>query len=320
MLWAPASQFIEEAEKMLRTACAWIVLGVCCASPALAQTNLEAYFTGKEAVAKIDMPGTEKGIDLKFDKPSPMDWNDYSQRLKSFGVAIHKGDVVRITKFNVKKDIIEFQLNGGGFGTVHDDTNTTVTATVIPKTQLEKDLEKQIAATTDPNKKRDLQRDLDKERARRDRENAANQSNAQIASQIKAQQVAQNRLSAGSRINLRWQGSIPSDSLNPDTVMKLLADYVDFNLAPANQAAPAASYPAPAGPPPSNGDAGPASQLKRGMKIAEVTALLGPGKVTSESVSEYGLKTQIIEYTTSESLIDVTSVEGVVVRYSITSK
>jgi hypothetical protein len=303
---------------MFKKLCICLAL-VSCTLPALAQADLEAYFTGKQFIAKIDMPGSEKGIDLKYDKPSPMDWNDYSQRLKTFGVAIHKGDAVRVTKFNVKKDIIEFQLNGGGFGTVHDNTNTTVVATTIPKTQLEKDLEKQIADTKDPKRRDELQRDLDKERARRERENAANQSNAQVASQMKADQVAQERLAGGSRINLRWQGSIPSDSLNPDAVMKLLADYVDFN--PGTQPVPVAA--AMAGPAPaSDGASGnsPTSQLKRGMKIDEVNTLLGQGKVTSESVSEYGLKTQVYEYATSESVVDVTAVEGVVVRYSITSK
>jgi hypothetical protein len=303
---------------MLKTACVWMALVSCWSLPSFAQTSLEAYFNGKQVVAKIDMPGTEKGIDLKFDKPTPMDWNDYSSRLKSFGAAIHKGDVVRITKFNVKKDIIEFQLNGGGFGTAGDDTNTTVSAAAVPKSQYEKDLEKQVAAANDPNKKRDLQHDLDKERSRRERQEAANQSDAQVASQIKAQQVAQKRLAGGSRINLRWQGSIPSDSLNPDTVMKLLADYVDFNLTPGNQSAPVAI--SPAGPIPTGDTASATAQLKRGMKIDEVTTLLGRGKVTSESVSEYGLKTQILEYSTSENLIDVTFVEGIVVRYSITSK
>jgi hypothetical protein len=308
---------------MLRTVFTWAVLGSCCV-PALGQADsLEGYFTGKLVVAKVDMPGTEKGVDLKFDKPSVMDWNEYSSRLKSFGVAIHKGDVVRVTKFNVKKDIIEFQLNGGGFGSFGNDTSTTVTATPLPKSQLEKDLEKQIAATSDPNRKRDLQRDLDRERARREQQDAANRNDALNASQTKAQQVAQRRLSGGSRFNLRWEGTIPSDVHNPQTVMRLLADYVDFNVPPENGAAQAMAAPAPilAGPPPGGGGTSSATaQLKRGMKVGEVTALLGQGRVLSESVSTDGLKTQVLEYANEDSLIDVTCVEGVVVRYSISSR
>jgi hypothetical protein len=38
--------------------------------------SVQAYFTGKQVVLKIDMPGTQKGVDLKFNKPSPMDWKE----------------------------------------------------------------------------------------------------------------------------------------------------------------------------------------------------------------------------------------------------
>jgi hypothetical protein len=78
---------------------------------------IESYFTGKQVTIKIDMPGTQKGVDLRFSKTTPLDWKEYSSRIKQFGSAIHKGDTVRITTIVVKKDMIEFQLDGGGFGT-----------------------------------------------------------------------------------------------------------------------------------------------------------------------------------------------------------
>ena len=84
---------------------------------------------GKEVVLKIDMPGTQQGVDLRFNKDDPMNWKEYSNRLKSNGTAIHKGDTARVTAIVVKNDRIEFQLDGGGFGTFWDDSNTTVTPT-----------------------------------------------------------------------------------------------------------------------------------------------------------------------------------------------
>jgi hypothetical protein len=300
-----------------------LVAFLCLAVPGMCQDGsaLAGYFTGKEVLVKIDMPGSQKGIDLKYNKPSPMDWNEYSSRIKAFGVAIHKGDVARVTKFVVKSDMIEFQLNGGGFGTAGDDSNTTVTATSVPKSQYEKDLEKQIAATTDDKKKRELQQDLDRERSRRERQDAQNQSAAQVASQIKQQEVADKRLQGGSRFNLRWDKTIPSDSRNPDAVMRLLAEYVDFN--PAAQGAPAGYGPVPQyGPaPPSSPDSGgQTAQLKRGMKMDEVQSLLGQGRTVSDTTSPDGLKTRVMEYATQDSLVDVTFVEGVVVRYTISSR
>jgi hypothetical protein len=277
---------------------------------------LSNYFTGKEVVLKIDMPGSQQGVDLRFNNDNPMNWKEYSNRLKSNGVAIHKGDTARITGFVVKNDRIEFQLDGGGFGTFFDDSSTTVNSRSVDKSDYERQLERDIANTTDEDKRRRLQRDLDRERSRRHRKEADNQDAAMVASQIKSQKVADDRLRGGSRFNLRWSGSIPPDQKNPDAVMKLMAEYVTFPA--AEQAGPP---PPPAAMENTAVDSGvPATaQLKRGMKMGEVSNLFGPGKQMSQSVSADGLKTQVFEYTSGDRLVDVTYVEGLVVRYSISS-
>jgi hypothetical protein len=286
-----------------------------CALPLSAQNDpnsLASYFTGKEVVLKIDMPGSQQGVDLRYNKDVPMNWKEYANRLKSNGVAIHKGDTARVTAVVLKDDRIEFQLDGGGFGTFGDDTNATVTPRTVDKSDYEKQLEKQIANTTDDDERRRLQRDLDRERSRRERQDADNRNAAQVASQIKAQQISDKRLQGGSRFNLRWSGQIPADQKTPDAVMKLLADYVSFD-GPQQAAAPPPAQ--------SGGDAAvPATaQLKRGMKMSDVTNLLGQGKQLSESVSGDGLKTQTVQYSSGDRRVEVTYVEGVVVRYSISS-
>jgi hypothetical protein len=280
-----------------------------------AQTDpLETYFTGKEVTLKIDMPGTQQGVDLSLNKDTPMNWKQYSSRLKSFGVAIPKGATARVTGFVVKSDRMEFQLDGGGFGTFFDDSNTTVNAKSVDKSDYEKRLEKQIADTPDGDKRRQLQRDLDRERSRRQRQEDNNRDAAQIASQIKAQKVSDDRLRGGSRFNLRWQGTIPADQKTPDNIKRLLADYVTFDDGPpAQPMQPAQNIAA-------GGDGVPATaQLKRGMKMAEVNSLFGPGQQIAQSVSPEGLKTQTIHYKTGDREVEVIYVEGLVVKYSISS-
>lgn len=269
---------------------------------------VESYFNGKQVTLKIDMPGSQKGVDLSFNKPSPMDWKQYSSRIKQFGPAIRKGDVATVTSVVVKKDRIEFQLDGGGFGTFGDDTNTSVAATPVDKSDYEKRLEKQISQATDPDEKKRLQKELDKERARRERQDAANQNAAQIASQMKAQQVAGNRTRGGSRFNLRWSSSIPPDQLTPEAVMQRLAEYVEFNNVPAPSQAAVGT------------DSSPTGQLKQGMSVDDVARLLGQGNKLSESVGTDGLKTQVFEYVGGDRRADVTYVNGVVVKYSISSR
>ena len=148
----------------------------------------------------------------------------------------------RVTAVVVKDDRIEFQLDGGGFGTFLDDTNTNVSAKPVEKSDYEKQLEKQIADTTDEDKKRSLQRDLDRERARRERQDANNQAAAQVASQIKAQQVAEHR-TARFAIPPALVGSIPPDQRTPQEGERL-ADEVRFDGLKTAAGAPAAQNPA----------------------------------------------------------------------------
>jgi len=287
------------------------------------QAALQNAFVGKQVTLQIDMPGTQQGVDLRMERDDPMDWKQYSGRLKQYGPALRSGDRATITTLVVKKNLIEFQLDGGGFGTFWDDTSTTVTPYHVDKSGYEKQLERDLNNTTDPQRRRDLQRQLDYERSRRAREQRADDRAAAIASELKAQQVADKRLRGGSRFNLRWNGSIPQEQLTPDALMKMLDGYVDFGdlqgqkriLEPTAQATADNAKPAGNGTPSS-----PMTQLKRGMQIGEVSELMGLGRVLSQSTSEEGLKTQIFEYLPNDYRVEVTYVDGVVVRYSINSR
>ncbi len=306
---------------MLRTLLAGCLLSLCGLAPVYAQsasTPLESYFLGKEVGVKLDMPGTQQGVDLNFDRSPALDWSSYSSRVKNFGVSLHKGDVARVTKFVMKKDRIEFQLDGGGFGTASDDKSTTVSPQYVGKSDYERDLEKQISKTSDARTKRDLQRDLDRERSRRERQEQANKADAAVASQIKAQQVGDKRLHGGSRFNLRWKDAIPSDDRSPDAVMRLLAEYVEFNPQGGGANAGAPQDYAPQQAQAIQGAGG--MQIRRGMHLDEVTNLYGQGRVVSDSVSNDGLKTRVVEYQMGDSVASVTYVEGVVVRYAISSR
>lgn len=297
------------------TATLSVLLFIAACLPASAQQSLETALNGREVVLKIDMPGTQKGVDLSYNKQTPMDWKEYGKRIKQFGPAIHKGDTVRITAVVRKKDTIEIQFNGGGFGTFGDDTRTSIDPKQVDKSDYEKQLERDISNTDDEDRRRQLRRDLDRERTRRDRENDANRRDAQIASQIQSVKVADNRAGGGSRFNLRWSGSIPAELATPDSIERLLADYVDFqtgaSITPEASAAAANPAPSPSG---SSTD-----QLKRGMSMTEVATLLGPNHQLSESTAPDGLKTQIEEYTTADQRIQVTFVNSIVVRYTISS-
>src|SRR5208283_2333033 len=122
--------------------------------------------------------------------------------------------------------------------------------------------------------------------------------------------------------NLYRSGSIPVGELTPEAVMKLLADYVDFS------GAHSASSGSPAQPSPAASAASsitdpaisPTAQLKNGMKIDDVTTLLGQGRQISETTTADGLKTEVFEYLPGDRRAEVTYVNGVVVRFSFSSR
>ena len=96
-----------------------ILIGL--AAPAAAQDeDALRGLEGKRVTVKIDMPGTADGVDVKADARQPIDYREYGDRLKKYGTSIRSGESAIVTLIKVKKDLIELQLNGGGFGTFAD--------------------------------------------------------------------------------------------------------------------------------------------------------------------------------------------------------
>lgn len=275
--------------------------------------SLQNAFLGREVEVKIDMPGTQQGVDLNFSSAQPFDWRQYSQRIKGFGVAIRKGETPTVTAVVVKKDRIEFQLDGGGYGTFWDDT-AGVAPRMLGKSSYERQLESDIARETDPRRKDALRRDLDRERARREREQWAENSRAQIANEIKQREIANKRTQGGSRFNLRWSGRIPESDLTPEAIMQRLSPWVDFKQTRDSRNIFDPGTPAP--PAPANS----AVQLQRGMKRSAVEAMLGKGELLVQNQSGDGLRSSEYRYVTPDNRFEVTYVEDVLVRYSISSR
>src|SRR5829696_6190515 len=183
---------------------AWLGM-VALAAPAYAQNEaeLKQFFEGKSVRVKIDMPATQQGIDVFPDSRRPVNFDEYSVRVKASGVSIKNGDSVMVTRVRVKEKLIEFQLAGGGYGTFGDDTTGSVYTGSTPKSNREKDLEKLVKNETNTTRKRQLQRELDDLRNERAREDLRNQNAAAAAGEAKKSRIADNRLHSGSRFNIR---------------------------------------------------------------------------------------------------------------------
>jgi hypothetical protein len=294
---------------MMRASLVLLAL-VAAAQPAAAQTedHLRLFFEGKPVKIKIDMPGTDDGIDVYPGRTQTVDFPKHANRLKQFGTALKRGDEVMITKIKVKKDLIEFQLGGGGYGTFMDDASSDVYVPSAGKTQREKNLEKEIERETDSAKRKKLVEERDALRKEREREDARNRAEAEQAKQLKENNVRQRRLDGGSRFNIRYDRAIPGAELSPDAVMKALADYVDFSAMGQK-----ASEGVPAAAPGKPGD------LRKGLTVDEVDAILGRPESINQR-NEGTLKVSTSTYRRNGQTVSAEFVEGVLIRYTIQSQ
>lgn len=290
----------------------WVGLWVLVASPALGQSEqaLRDAFEGKTVRVKIDMPATSAGIEIHPQQKPAIDFRRLGHLMKREGTSVHNGEAIIVTKVKARKNYIEFQLGGGGYGTLGDKLNDSSEsdAHTIDKTNREKTLEDQIRATSDRSKKKALERELRDTRNERESRNARAQSEANQANQLRDLNVQQAKLRGGSRFTLRFAGDLtPAEYLTPDGLQNALAEWVDFGDEPE---APAAVSAAPSG--------SSAHSLHKGLSLEQVERILGPASASTEK-REGSLVVLERTYRRGSETIVTRFVDDVLVKYSISS-
>lgn len=278
-----------------------------CLSSAFSQDeqSLKSYFEGKTVTLKMDMPATSDGIDIHPYKSTPMDFDDYSKRLKDHGTSIFSGDQIMITKIKQKKKHIEFQLGGGGYGTIGDD-NASVDKPYLRETDEEKDLKEEIKKEDDKSEKSKLQRELRKlQRTRRVEQERINMEAEQLK-EAKEENIRRKAFESGSRFNIRYDVKVGPDQLNIESIKNALAKYVDFDSAPMARSSEMII--------PNN-----TKTLKKGLLWEEAAQLYGTPSTVSQR-NEGTLKVTECSFEKDDQIITAMFVEGVLVKYSISSK
>jgi hypothetical protein len=204
----------------------------------------------------------------------------------------------------MKKDLIEVQLAGGGFGTFGDDTSTSVSIPDARKTEREKKLEERIDDEHDRDRRRALQRELDDLRDRRERENRRIAAERERQSEAKRVRIAEQRLRGGSRFNLRYDDRVP-EGIRPQDVAAALGEFVDFGGGASTE---------PALPP-----TGDITALRKGMTRAEAERAFGRPTGTSKRI-EGTLVLITASFDVDDQRITADFVEDILVRYTISSK
>lgn len=202
--------------------------GVLVALPARGEEDeaLRRALEGKFVVVEVDLPATESGLDLRFDKVNPLDEREQQSRLRQYDAAIRRGDEVQVTRVRLKGDHIEFQLEGGGFDWGRDATTRTFTST--PKSNREKELDKLIKSETDSGRKRDLEDERNDLRRERERRDDRERREIEDYNERAHRRDVEKALRSGSRINLRFKKKVPPDALTPEGLLRYLEPWVQL--------------------------------------------------------------------------------------------
>jgi len=273
---------------------------------------LRQFFEGRSVTVFLDMPASSKGVDLAIGQREPLDAGKHARRLVETGIAVREGTKIAITRINLKDDLIEFHLGGGGFNAIWNSSGTVSPS--YGKSEREKQLEKDIKREDDPRRKRDLQRELDRVREHRQREEERSRAEADEINAARRERDQDKALGMGSRFNVRFEGNVPAGAATPQGLMEILAPWVDFAGLPGGEvyARRRVERPAPAPAPAPEGPDGPG--LRAGMSRSEVAGLLGPAE-HEESRNEGDLHKAIAIFRDGGRKMELTFVNGVLVQF-----
>jgi len=278
-------------------------LGVCASAYLCAQSeaDLRDYFEGRTVTVKQDLPASKTAIDIYPESASPINYADYSRRLKQFGVAFRRNQSVPLTGVRVNDRSIELQL-GGAAGAGADEVQPAASV-AVEKSPRERSLERDIERETDPDRLAKMQQELDALRKQRQRDDA--RLKAALAQLSNGNADGQRVANAVVRIDLVFNGGVPARALNPDYVKSALKSWIDFN---------AAERSAPPPPPVISDDNSPPSGLRKGMTEADLVRLYGE-PARRESSTQGDLRVDVLTFKRDGTTLEATEVEGVVVRF-----
>jgi hypothetical protein len=274
---------------------------------AQSEDRLREEFEGRTVSVRLEMPATENGVDVYPLRSQPIDFSRYADRIKEYGAALRPGDRAIVTKVKVKEKHIEFQLGGGGYGTMGDPSGS-ISAPTAPKSDRERNLERDIRNERDGIRKRRMQDELDRLRTARRREDARLQAATAGASQQERERVRTLALQGGSRFNIRFDERVPEAQLTPEAIRAALARYVDFSGSDEDVSPSPVSEPARR-----------EMTLRRGLLDVDVAELLGRPESTAER-QEGKLRVVTRTYLRDDERIEAEFVEGVLIRYRVSSR
>jgi hypothetical protein len=273
---------------------------------------------GARVTVLMDMPATQKGINYYPLRGDKIDYDENSDRVAEFGVSIPADETATITAINVKGKHIEFQLDGGGYGTFGDFEPSRPNVPYPSKSRREEELEQELRDETDVNEKRRIERRLDDLRDARERDYRRDRERAEDQYDRDVERVADARLRKGSRINVRFDSSVPTQAQTTGGLQAMLGELIRFT----NEVEATVQYGdgGMRGDAPTAKDGGPwRSPLSKGMSQYDVNERLGSPVGCVDDAS--GTLTAVTcTYDLGDATAEIIFVSNALVRWTIASR
>lgn len=277
---------------------------------------------GTRVTVLMDMPATKEGINYYPQRGEKIDYREYGDRIKKFGIAIDANTEATITEIKIKGKHIEFQLDGGGYGTFGDFQPSSPSVPYPRKTRREEDLEEDLRNEDNPDEKRRIQRDLDYYRDQRERDYQRDRRQAADQYDRDMQRVAAARLRAGSRINVRFDRNVPSQAKTTGGLQATLSELIRFGTDVESTVQYEGKKTLPSEP----GTGSTVGNIKawrppvrKGMSQFDVKQRLGPAVACTENASG-SLTSVVCSYDLDDATAEITFVNNALVSYVIESR
>ena len=193
-----------------------------------AEAKLNQELQGKTVTVKIDMPATNKGIDVAVGRARSIDADKYQKRLKTYGTAIPNGRSAVVTRISLTGNRISVELDGGGAADVDmtelvgpKPEGTTVNGSTESRARM------RVNAPNAASDKDNYNNTLRYESAKRKKEDQARLSAYYAKRDLAIENARKTAFKQGSRFVITVEKADAS-LVTADELKRLLTDYVVF--------------------------------------------------------------------------------------------
>lgn len=202
--------------------------GSCLPAFTQSEENLEKHFAEILVVAKLGLPNSDQGLNVRVGASQELDPGDYARRLSIYGRGLSAGEATAITRIRIKSKAIEVHLGTGGNIGVPPGPDADLSS--VGRLSAAEQMALFIyVSTRDPVARTAAIQEFENARRSREMREQGDLLTSGIASRRGTVVELRGRpWTSGSRLILRFPEGVPPEALTPEGLQEQLAPYLIF--------------------------------------------------------------------------------------------